>query len=156
MVNVWKSSYLDRIKEKSISEIVAFTFNAKSSAITFLVLFLFFPFRHFFWKDCRYLFSKRFIMSYQKSVWPRSDSFLGHIKIFPKKLFLKLQVVIRDACGTWHSLRTVTNIHSIQKNTRNSPARNSEGHLVSECWLKIQSSKQREIELISKNVRRKR
>ena len=74
---------LSRIKEKSISEIVAFTFNAKSSAITFLVLFLFFPFRHFFWKGCRYLFSKRFIMSYQKSVWPRSDSFLGHIKVFP-------------------------------------------------------------------------
>ena len=35
---------LSRIKEKSISEIVAFTFNAKSSAITFLVLFLFFSF----------------------------------------------------------------------------------------------------------------
>ena len=29
---------------------------------------------------CLKLFSKRFIINYKGSVWPRSDSFLGHIK----------------------------------------------------------------------------
>ena len=31
-----------------------------------------------------------------------------------------LEVVIRDKCGTWYGLGAVTNIHSIQKSTRNS------------------------------------
>ena len=41
-----------------------------------LQLFFFFPSRHFFWMYCQKLFSQRFIISHQESVWPRSDSFL--------------------------------------------------------------------------------
>ena len=41
---------------------------------------LFFPSLYFFWTDCQKLFSKRFIISYQESVWPRFDSFLGRTK----------------------------------------------------------------------------
>ena len=36
-----------------------------------------------------------------------------HSKLFP-------QVIIRDACGTWHGSCTVTIVRSIQKSTRNS------------------------------------
>ena len=43
--------------------------------------FSFFPSRHFFWTDCRKLFSQCFIISYQESVLPRSDLFLGRTKI---------------------------------------------------------------------------
>ena len=84
-------------------------------------------------------------------MWPRSDSFLGHIK---KSLNIVPQVVIWDVCGTWHG---VTSVHSIQKSTRNSQKLgNKLGQLFSECWQKIQLLKQREIELISKRVWRKR
>ena len=83
-------------------------------------------------------------------MWPRSDSFLGHIK---KSLNIVPQVVIWDVCGTWHG---VTSVHSIQKSTRNSQKLgNKLGQLFSECWQKIQLLKQREIELISKRVWRK-
>ena len=79
-------------------------------------VFSFSPSRHFFWTDCQNLFSQRFIISYQESVWPRSDSFLGHTK---KSLYkIVPQVVTHDACGTWHGLCTVTSIHSHQKSTR--------------------------------------
>ena len=43
----------------------------------------FFPFFHslcFFCTDCQKLFSKRFIISYQESAWPKFDSFLGHTR----------------------------------------------------------------------------
>ena len=40
-----------------------------------------------------------------------------------KSLSIKIiaQVVIRDACGTWHGLCTVTSIHRIQKSTKKQP-----------------------------------
>ena len=63
------------------------------------------------------------------------------------------QVVIRDACGTWHSLCTVTSIYGIQKSTRN---RHKLGNKLVSGWQKIQGSKQREIELITKKFWRKR
>ena len=52
-------------------------------------------------------------------MWPRFDSFHGHTKMS----FVNIvpQVAIRDTCGTWHSLSTVTSIQSIQRSTRNSP-----------------------------------
>ena len=62
--------------------LIAFAFNAKSFGIAFLVFF-FFPSRHFFQTDCQKLFRQRFMISYQESVGPRSDSFLGHSKVFP-------------------------------------------------------------------------
>ena len=45
-----------------------------------LLVFSFFPSRHFFWTDYQMLFAWRFIISCQESVWPRSNSFLGHTK----------------------------------------------------------------------------
>ena len=44
------------------------------------LFFVFFYFSTWFWTDFLKLFSKRFIINYQGSVWPRSDSFLGHTK----------------------------------------------------------------------------
>ena len=50
------------------------------------------------------------------------DKYLTHSLDTPKYISVKIvtKVVIYDACGTWYSLFTVTSIHSIQKNTRNS------------------------------------
>ena len=128
--------------------IYALAYNALQLPFFF---FFFFSFSTGFWTDCLKLFSKRFMINYQGRVWPRSDSFLGHTK----KFFLKSvpEVVICDACGTWHGVNTVTSIHSIQKSTRNS--KKLRNKLVS-GWQKIQGSKQIEIELISKKVWRKR
>ena len=68
------------------------------------------------------------------------------------------EVVVRDACGTWHGLCTVTSIHSIRKNTRNSQKLGNK--LVrSVCqWMLAEDSivKKRKIELISKKVWRER
>ena len=69
------------------------------------------------------------------------------------------QVVIWDACDTWHALNTVTSIHSIQKSTRNSQKLGNNlasKTMLDSGWQKIQESKQKEIELISKIVWRKR
>ena len=105
--------------------------------------FSFFPSCNFFWTGCRKLFSQCFKISYQGNVWPRSGSFLGHIKkYFRKNCF---QVAICDSCGTWHGLCTVTSIHSIQKSTRNCQKIGN-----------VDGSKQREIELINRKVWRKR
>ena len=116
---------------------------------------LFFSAHHFFWTDCQKPFSQRFILSYQESVWPKSNLFIGHTK----KSFRKncSQVVIHDTCDTWHGLCTVTRFITSQKvheTVRNLETSESE-QLVRE-WQKIQWSKQREIELISKKVWRKR
>ena len=62
----------------------AFALNAKSFAITVLVFFSFFPSRHFFRTDCQKVFSHRFNF-YQKNVWPRFESFLGHTKTYFRK-----------------------------------------------------------------------
>ena len=150
-----KNNVKDRLFQKECwvanwdSVIIAFAFNAKSFAIAILVFFIF-PSHHLFWTDCQKLFSQCFIISFHESMWPRSDSFLGHIK---KSLNIVPQVVIWDVCGTWHDLCAVTNVHSIQKSTRNSQKLgNKLGQLFSGCWQKIQLLKQREIELISKTV----
>ena len=58
------------------SVLIAFVFNAKS----FVIFFLFFFFSSLFLDGLPKLFSQRFMISYQESVWPRSDSFLGHTK----------------------------------------------------------------------------
>ena len=63
-----------------------------------LLQFPFFPSRHFFWMDCQKLFSKRFMISYQESVWPRSDSFLGHTE----KYFLKNCSLSCPSWRVWH------------------------------------------------------
>ena len=74
-----------------------------------LLVFSFFPSRHFFWKDCQKHLSEPFIISYQESVWPRSDSFLGHIKrLFNKNCFLSCY-----SWRVWHMMRLMhSNQHS--------------------------------------------
>ena len=44
--------------------------------------FFFFSSYTGFWTDCLKFFSKSFIINFQGSVWPSSDSFLGHTKKF--------------------------------------------------------------------------
>ena len=63
------------------------------------------------------------------------------------------QVVIHNACGTWHGLWTVTSIHSIQKSTRISQEL---GNKLVSGWQNIHGSKLRKIKLISKKVWRKK
>ena len=78
--------------------VMTIAFNTRTFAISFLFFFSFFPSRHFFWMDCQKLFSKRFIISYQESVWPRSDSFLGHTE----KYFLKNCSLSCPSWRVWH------------------------------------------------------
>ena len=47
--------------------------------LPFFFFFFFFSLLTGFWTDCLKLFSKRFIINYQESVWPRSDSFTVQI-----------------------------------------------------------------------------
>ena len=59
----------------------------KAFQLSFQFFFLFFPFRHLFWTDCPKLLSQCFNFSYQqnflmKKSRKRSDSFLGHTKIY--------------------------------------------------------------------------
>ena len=68
-----------------VAGVIAFAFNAESFAIAILVFFLFFLLVTFSWRSAEKLFSKRFLVSYQENVWPRSDSFLGHTKMSFRK-----------------------------------------------------------------------
>ena len=117
--------------------------------------FFFSPSRQCFWTDCQKFFRGGFKTSYWESVWPRSDLFLGHTKNISLNIFLK--VCIREVCGTWHNLFTVTSIHSILKSTKNSQKLgNALWNKLASRWQIIQRSKQREIELISKKVWKKK
>ena len=78
-----------------------------------LPFFFFFSFSTGFWMNCLKLFKKCCMINYQGSMWPRSNSLSGHTKSFSVKSVP--QVVIHDACCTWHGLNTVTRIDSIQK-----------------------------------------
>ena len=83
------------------------------------------------------------------------DQDLSHSLNTPKSIFVKItpKVTIHDVCGTWQDLCMVTSIHSIQKSTRNNQKL---GNKLASRWQKIQVSKKREIDLISKQVGRKR
>ena len=72
----------DRICYISMVDIFfAFAFNEKSFVIAILVFFFFFSFVTFSGRTTKKLLNKRFMISYRKSVWPRSESFLGHTKM---------------------------------------------------------------------------
>ena len=68
----------------------------------FFFFFSFFSFSTGFWTDCLKRFSKHFIINYQGTVGPRSDSFLDTLKGLSVKSVP--QVVIRDSCATWHKI----------------------------------------------------
>ena len=94
---------------------------------------------------------KRFMINYQESMWPRSDWFLGHTK---KSFHKRCSWSCHLRC-VWHMTWLIQcNQHSQHpKNTRNSQKLRNK---LAIGWQKIQGSKQREIELISKNVWGKR
>ena len=114
----------------------------------------------FFFFSFLVTFSGRTAKSYLVNVLSQAikkayDQDLPHSLDTLKSLSIKVipKVVICDACGTWHGLYTVTSIHSIQQRTRNSQ---KVGNKLASGWQKIKGSKQKEIELISKKVWRKR
>ena len=102
---------------KDLNLIIAFAFNAKSFAIAILafLFFIFFLLITFSGRTAKTFFSQRFIINYQESVRPRSDSLLGYTKrSFYQNCFLR--------CYSWgtheqhdvtHGLCRVTSIHSI-------------------------------------------
>ena len=128
---------------------------------------IFKPFSHTIFMEVLLLYFVRYINGYMKSKRVKTSYRHGYsvrnIRVaLPwntldtlKSLSVKsvLQVLIRDACGAWQDLNTITSIRSIQKSTRKSQKL---GNQLVSGWLKIQGSKQREIELISKIVWRKR
>ena len=80
--------------------------------------FFFFSSLTGFWRDCLKLFSKSFIINFQGSVWPSSDSFLGHTK----KPFCNKCSSSSYSRRVWHMTRLKRgNQHSRHpKSTRNS------------------------------------
>ena len=68
-------------KARMEEQVFVFGFNAKSFAIAILVFFLFFLLITFSGRTAKILSSECFMISYIESVWPRSDSVLGHTKM---------------------------------------------------------------------------
>ena len=99
--------------------LIAFAFNAKSFAIGILVFFCFLSLPvHFSGRT-----AKSFLVNVLRLVIKKAcGQDLTHSLDTPKNIFVKIvpEVVIRDACGTWHGFCMVTSIYSIQKSTRNS------------------------------------
>ena len=95
----------------------------------------FFPSRPFFWTSCQKLFSQRFNISYQESVWSRSDSFLGHTKNYFRKNCSRSSY---SRC-VWHMTWFMQgNQHSQHpKSTRNNQKL---GNKLASRWQKIQGS----------------
>ena len=61
-------------------ELIAFAFNGRGFANSIPVFFYFCPSCLYFWTNCQIFFRECFTINYQVIVWPRLDSFLGHIK----------------------------------------------------------------------------
>ena len=131
---------------------IVFEFNDKSfeTAILFFFFFFFILFQ----------FSRQTVKSFLVNVLrlvikEAYDQDLAHFLETPKNISVKfVSHVIRDTCGTQHRSFTVTSIHNIQKNTINSEKFGN--RLAIRRLQKIQGSKQREIESLSKKVRRKK
>ena len=93
---------------------------------------------------------KRCLIRYPETVSPRSQSFHWTQNMFLKKLFPALLFPNRVA-HVIH-LFMVTSIHNIREGTRNSQKLR---YKLIRRWKKIQWSKERKIELISKKLRGK-
>ena len=93
---------------------------------------------------------KRCLIRYPETVSPRSQSFQWTQNMFLKKLFPALLFPNRVA-HVIH-LFMVTSIHNIREGTRNSQKLR---YKLIRRWKKIQWSKERKIELISKKLRGK-
>ena len=107
--------YIQKIK---IKYFFAFAFNAKSFAIAIRAFFYFFLLVTFSGRTAKSFLANVLTLLIKKAC----DQDLNHSLDTSRNISRKIvpQIVIRDACGTWHMLLTVTSIHSIQKNLRNS------------------------------------
>ena len=115
LFNLFLNNYLPVIPQN----LLCLRFNAKSFVIASLVFFS-------FWSS--FLDGlKQFLANVLRLIIKKKcDQDLTYSRGTPKNISVKNfpQVVIRDACGTWYSLCTVTNIHSMLKTKET--VRNSE------------------------------
>ena len=98
-----------------------------------------------FWTNCRNFLAKIITLVTKKAC----DQDLIHFLDTPIGVSAKIfpQVVIWNTWGTWQGLFTITGIHSVKQQV---------SQLICSRWQKIKESQQKEIELISKNIQRKR
>ena len=109
---LWDDYHIFLFASHVISHLIDWWWNVNCVCNCYSSFFLFF-FLTIFWMGYQKLFSERFIIRYEESVWSYSLDTL-------KGLFVKIvSRVICDACGTRQGLCKVTSIHSIQKSTRN-------------------------------------
>ena len=82
--------------------------------------YFFFPYsQRCFWTDYQ-----SFLANVVRSVTLEAcDEDLTHFLDTPKNICVKVvpEIVIRDVCGTWQGLFTVTNIRSFQKKQKEQP-----------------------------------
>ena len=107
--------YIQKIK---IKYFFPFAFNAKSFSIAILAFLNFFLLVTFSGRTAKSFLANVLTLLIKKAC----DQDLNHSLDTSRNISRKIvpQIVIRDKCGTWHMLWTVTSIHSIQKNLRNS------------------------------------
>ena len=113
------------------------------------------PFFLFFSFSFSSVFFQLYKISYQWGVWRRSDSFLGHTK----KYFSKTCFSSCYSGRVWHMTRLIHGNQHLQhpkKHKKWPETRKQVIQLVWSRWMKIQASKQKETELISKEVWRKK
>ena len=108
---IWTSIMLEGLPRANIFFCVCALVHNALRLPFFFFFFSFFSFSAGFWTDCFKLFSKRFIINYQGTVWPRSDSFLGHTKrSFRKKCssscYSRLLCHTTQDSYTWHKIAT--------------------------------------------------
>ena len=127
--------------KKEMDQFIAFAFYAKSFAIAILVFFSFFL-------SFPVSFSGNILRLVIKEACHQD---LAHSVDTARNISVKfvLQVFLGDTCSTRHGVFKITTIHNIQESTRNT--QKLENKLASRLQ-KIQTSKQREIELIKKKV----
>ena len=124
----------------NLQHFIAFAFNAKSFAIVILVLFRFFFLVTFSGRTVK-SFLANVLISVIKNT---SDQDPTHSFDTPRCISLKIvpEVIICEACCTWHGLCTVTSIRNIQKSTRNCqnrlPETGKQVIQIASGWDKIQ------------------
>ena len=124
----------------NLQHFIAFAFNAKRFAIAILVLFRFFLPATFSGRTV-----KGFLANVLISVIKNTcDQDPAHSLDTPRCISVKIvpEVIICEACCTWHGLCTVASIYNIQKSTRNYqnrlPETGKQVIQIASEWNKIQ------------------
>ena len=101
----------------SIKLVIAFVLNSKAFQLHSSFFFLFFLLVTFSGRTAKSFLANALTLVITKTCYQD----LTYSLDTPKHIFVEvvLQVVVCDACGTWHGSYTVTSIHSIQKSTIN-------------------------------------